>query len=420
MAAVTAVVAAALATGPAPGASASPATSSGRSVSWSASWSSAPQPAVAGSPAFGPNWSVTGFGDQTVRQVIRLSHGGSRIRVRLSNRYGTTPLRVTGATIAEALDGAAAGPVHRLTFRGARSVAIPTGRDTASDATALPVSPLDSLTVTLFFAGATGPSTFHEDGLTTTYRAAGDHLSDPGSGAFAGATSHSYYYLDGVDVTGGSTRGTVVAFGDSISNGHNSTVGASRRYPDDLAARLAAAGVPLAVTNTGITGNLLLSQLPCFGEKGIARFQRDALDQPGVRAVIVEEGTNDIWDSQANHNCGKEITPVVTARQIIGGYQALIRAAHARGIRVIGATMLPFKASYEAAADFAKAEAVREAVNRWILTSGQYDAVEDFARAVADPADPQQLNPVYNSGDDLYPNDAGYQAIAAAISLSDL
>ncbi|HEU5391657.1 MAG TPA: GDSL-type esterase/lipase family protein [Streptosporangiaceae bacterium] len=239
---------------------------------------------------------MTGFSDQTIRQTIRLSRGGSRIRIRLPNRYGARPLHVTGATIAEALDGAALmpGTMRRLSFRGARSVTIPAARSAASDATALPVFPLESVTITLFFAGTTGPSTFHEDGLTTSYRATGDHLSDPGSAAFAGTTSHSYYYLDGVDVTGGGTRGTVVAFGDSISNGHNSTVGASKRYTDALAERLAAAHLPLGVANAGITGNLLLSQLPCFGEKGVARFQRDALSQPGVRAVIVEEGTNDI------------------------------------------------------------------------------------------------------------------------------
>ena len=178
--------------------------------------------------------------------------------------------------------------------------------------------------------------------------------------------------------------------------------------------------VLLSVANAGITGNLLLHQLPCFGETGITRFQRDALDQPGVRTVILIEGSNDIWDSQAAHGCGAMTTPAVTAGQIIDGFRALIRAAHARGIRVVGATILPFKADYESSADFEKAEAVRQTVNNWILSSGQYDAVADFAGAVADPADPQQLNPVYNSGDSLHPNDAGYQAIAAAINLSDL
>jgi lysophospholipase L1-like esterase len=208
-----------------------------------------------------------------------------------------------------------------------------------------------------------------------------------------------------------------VAFGDSITNGHNSTVSGNDRYTDFLADRLAAAHRPLAVVNEGITGNLLLHQLPCFGEAGVTRFERDALDQPGVRTVILLEGTNDIWDYQ-DHGCGA--TPAITAQQIIDGYRALIRAAHARGVRVIGATMLPFKAFYESPADFARAEAIRQIVNKWILTSGQYDGVADFAAAVADPADPQQLNPADNSGDYLHPNDAGYQALAGTIPLSKL
>ena len=385
---------------------------------WSASWISAMQQPVASSPAFGDNWSLAGFSDQTVRQEVRVSGGGNMTRIRLSNLDGTGPVRIAEATIAESAGGAATKPgtMRSLTFHGSRPVTIPAGRVSASDATGLHVAPLESLTITLYFAAPTGPSTFHEDGLTTTYQATGDHAHDRGAAAFGGPTSHSYYYLTGVDVA---TRGpeAVVAFGDSITNGHNSTVGGNARYTDALADRLIAAHSPLSVANAGITGNLLLHQLPCFGESGITRFQRDALDQPGVRTVILMEGSNDIWDYQP-HGCGA--TPAVTAAQLIDGFRALIHAAHARGIRVVGATILPFKANYESVADFQRAEAIRQAVNHWVLSSGEYDAVADFAAAVADPADPQQLNPSYDSGDHLHPNDAGYRAIAAAIDIGNL
>ena len=162
-------------------------------------------------------------------------------------------------------------------------------------------------------------------------------------------------------------------------------MGGNARYTNALADRLVAAHRPLSVANAGITGNLLLHQLLCFGETGITRFQRDALGQPGVRTVILMEGSNDIWAFQ-HHGCGA--TPAITAAQLIGGFRALIQAAHARGIRVVGATILPVKASYESAADFQHAEAIRVAVNHWILSSGEYDA--------------------------------GYRAIAATIDLGDL
>ena len=411
IAAAAAALAAILMAGPS-------ASASQPAMHWSASWTSAMQQPVANSQAIWPNWSTQGFSHQTIRQQVQISGGGSRIRIRLSNLYGTQPLRIAAATVAESAGGAATKPgtMRSLTFRGRHSATIPAGQVTASDAASLHVTPLEPLTVTLFLAGATGPATFHDDGLTTTYQATGDHVRDSGAAAFDGTTSHSYYYLTGVDVP---TRGagTVVAFGDSITNGHNSTVGGNARYTDALAERLIADHSPLSVANAGISGNLLLHQLPCFGETGITRFARDALDQPGVRTVILMEGSNDIWDYQ-DHGCGA--TPAVTARQIIDGLRVLIHAAHARGIRIVGATILPFKASYELPADFQRAEAIRQAVNNWVLSSGEYDAVANFAAAVADPADPHQLNPSYDSGDHLHPNDAGYRAIAAAINIGNL
>jgi lysophospholipase L1-like esterase len=271
--------------------------------------------------------------------------------------------------------------------------------------------------VTLYFAGTTGPATFHEDGLTTTYLADGNHLHDTGAGAFGGPTSHSSYFLTGVDVTAPRPE-TVVAFGDSITNGHNSTVDGNARYTDALADRLVADHMPLSVANAGITGNLLLHHLPCFGDTGVTRFQRDVLDQPGVRTAIVMEGSNDIWDSVANYGCGT--TPEITADQIIDGLRSLIAAAHARGIRVVGATILPFWAFYLSPDQFARAEEIRQAVNSWVLHSGAFDSVADFASAVADPANPQQLNPAYDSGDHLHPDDAGYRAIAATIDTGAL
>ncbi|TDU88360.1 lysophospholipase L1-like esterase [Kribbella voronezhensis] len=374
---------------------------------WSADWTSAMQP---------PTSSSAGFDDQTVRQVVRLSAGGTRWRIRLSNQYGTTPLRVARATIARTGVGASVRPgsLRELAFHGARSTTIPAGGLAASDPTILSAGPLEQLTITLYLAKVTGPATFHEDGLTTTYLADGDHSSDVAGAAFTGTTSHSIFYLAGVDVTG--RRGTVVAFGDSLTNGHNSTVGADRRYSDALAERLIRTGRP--VVNAGISGNLLLSELPCFGESGITRFRRDALDQPGVRTVIVAEGINDIWDSEGDFGCG--ITRRVTAEDLIRGYRSLIRAAHARGVRVIGGTITPFKADYIPPADFERAEAIRRQANTWIRTCGQYDGVADFAHAVADSADPQRLDPAYNSGDSLHPNDAGYRAMAAAVDLANL
>jgi lysophospholipase L1-like esterase len=379
---------------------------------WAAGWSTSVQQAVP-PEIFGPNWSEDGFSRQSVRQVVRVTTGGPSLRIRVSNVYGSTPLRLTGATIGKAAGGAAVRPatVRPVTFGRSSSTTVQPGRDLMSDVVLLPTSPLDELAVTFYFADPTGPATFHVTSFATSYRAAGDHRFDARASAFTESTE-SWYYLAGVEVNGQRQRGTVVAFGDSITDGFGATVDAGNRYPDELAERLVAAHRPTAVANAGLSGNKVLSDLPCCGERATARFQRDVASLPGVRTVIVLEGINDIGASTFDPTA-----PVVTLPQLIGGHRELIAAAHARGIKAIGATLTPIKGSFY---DTPANEALRDGLNDWIRTSGAYDAVVDFDRATGAPGDPDRLNPAYDSGDALHPNDTGYHAMAAAVDLNSL
>ncbi|MET8311311.1 SGNH/GDSL hydrolase family protein [Micromonospora sp. NPDC005173] len=383
---------------------------------WSAAWSAAHHHPVPGNDWDGPNWSVQGFSNQSVRQVVRVSAAGSLLRIRLSNRYGSQPLRLTGATVGRPTSGAAVqlGTLRPVTFDRRLSTTLAPGTEKTSDPVLLPVRALEALTVTLYFAGPTGPATFHQSGLTTTYRAPGDHRFDPHSAAFAGETSQSWYHLAGVDVAGSPrTRGTVVTFGDSQTDGYGSTPGADNRYPDQLAERLVAAGRPLAVVNAGISGNKLLADSPCYGERGVSRFRHDVLGQPGVRTAVVLIGINDIGaGGYPDFGCGA--SPVVTAGQLVNGHRALIQAARARGVTVIGVTMPPLKNA--TGYDTPDKEALRDELNRWIRTSGEYDAVVDLDRILADPADPDALRPAYDHGDHLHLNDTGATAAAVAVA----
>lgn len=391
----------------APSVSASVSTSSSpASDRWTGTWATAVQHPM-GETWQGENWSLDGFADQSVRQVVRISRGGSQLRIRLSNRYGTSPLRLAGATVAKAGPGASVlpGTVRPLRFTGSPSTTVPVGADTVSDAAALPTSSLDRLTVTLYFATPTGPSTFHEAATATTYRAAGDHRFDTDAGAFTDE-SHSWYYLTGVDIASGSARSAVVAFGDSITDGVSATKNADNRYPDQLAERLVAAGRPLTVLNAGIAGNRVLDDSDCCGDSALARFRHDVLDEPGVRTVIVTQALNDIG-----------FNPDVTSAQLIDAHRTLIQAAHDRGIRIIGGTVTPMKGSM---LDSPRGEIIRGEVNHWIRTSGEYDAVVDFDAALADPADPAALRVEFDAGDALHPNDAGLQAMADTIDLATL
>ena len=381
---------------------------------WVTTWSASPQAAVPGTP------SVAGFDNQTVRDIVFTSAGGDAARVVLTNVFGTTPLRVGHVTIALASGGAAVkeGTVTPVAFGGKRSVEIAPGAQALSDPVRMRVPALAGLAVSVYLPGQTGAATIHSTAQQDNWvSGTGDHASDASAAAFT-TGSQSWYYVSDVIVRSPGAAGTVVAFGDSITDGFNSTVNANARWPNDLARRLAAApGRRLSVADEGISGDRVLNDSLCCGVNALARFQRDALDQPGARDIIVLIGINDFGFSVLPPNPVYNPVTDVSAGQVIAGYQQMIARAHARGLRIFGATLLPFKgAGYYSAGG----EAKREAVNAWIRTSGAWDGVIDFDKVMRDPADPLALNPAYDSGDSLHPNDAGYQVMAGAVSLRAL
>ncbi|MEU0846322.1 SGNH/GDSL hydrolase family protein [Streptomyces sp. NPDC005962] len=393
----------------------------GKGPVWTGAWGTAVQRPIEGSEDWGPNWSRQGFADQSVRQVVRVATGGTTLRIRLSNAYGTTPLRITAATVGRSAGDAQLWPgtARTLTFGDHPGTAIAPGRDIVSDAAPLSTSPLEKLTVTLYFADRTGPATFHRFTTATSYRASGSRLTDSGGDAFKESTN-AWYFLSGVEVSGAASpqRDTAVAFGDSLIDGTGATPGADNRFTDKLAERLVAARRPPNVVNAGIGGNRILNGSPCYGDKATDRFRRDVLDRPGVRSVIIHLGANDIGAPEMGDPCMGS-APHVTARQIIDAHKELIRTAHAHGVRAVGATILPMKgALFPVYSE--QGEKVRTAVNRWIRTSGAYDAVLDVDRALANPADAALPRPGYVSQDGLHPNEAGFHAIASAVDLNAL
>ena len=408
--------------GSAPSAFAAPGTASlGHSGSgsamgpgWVTTWATSPQ---APTPLF-PNPGNAGFSNQTVRNIVFTSVGGNQIRIRLSNAFGKRTLTVGRVSVGIPLTGAqlVPGTTHPVTFGGQASVTIPVGAEVVSDPVPLKVSPLEQLAVSVYLPTATSRATYHFTAQQTGYIASGDQASATASTAYT-TTDTSWYFLDGVLARNTAAAGTVVAFGDSITDGFQSQTGANARWPNYLARRLdAAMGAQApAVADEGISGNRVLHNSPCFGINALARFQRDVLSQPGVKDVIVLEGINDIGFS-VNPNTGCSVPNTgVTAAQIEAGYRQLISMAHANGLKIFGATLTPFKgAAYWSAAG----EAKREAVNNWIRTSHAFDGVIDFAKAVQVRFNPLYINPAYNSGDNLHPNDAGYEAMANAINLA--
>ncbi|MEU6378400.1 SGNH/GDSL hydrolase family protein [Streptomyces sp. NPDC046909] len=361
-------------------------------------WTASPQ---LPSEGFTPNWSREGFWRQSLRQVVRLSGGGGRVRIRLSNAYGTSALRVAGASVM------ASGSPVSLTFGSEWSAEVPARGEVVSDAAHLAVSAGESVTVTLYFDAATGPATFHAQAFTSSWRGEGDLLACTGGEGFD-AVSESWYFLSAVEVDAGRTDG-IALFGDSLTDGFGSTVGADRRWSDVLAELT---GRP--VLNAGIGGNLLLNDSAWYGEKGVHRLRRDVLERPGVDTLVVLLGLNDIGFSETDEQPTYKPAPVVEADELIAGYRELIRQARGRGVKVIGCTLLPFGGSDHWGEHAAK---VSHEVNEWIRCSGEYDAVVDLQRVMADPGDPDRLRAAYDFGDHLHPNDQGYAVMAEATAL---
>ena len=384
---------------------------------WVATWQASPQP-VWGADFLFPTNVPPALHDQTLRQVAQVSVGGGRLRIVLSNAYGKQPLTVGKATLSRpdqrGGDGAVAGgSLRTVTFGGQEGATILPGASLLSDPVTLPVPALSQVAVSLYLPDVTPVDTFHWDGRQTGWIVSGDQtrastlrITDR-----ARQSTTARLLLAGIQVDTGQAACAVVVIGDSITDGATASLDKDSRWPDFLAARLAPHGV--AVVNAGISGARLLSD--GMGVNALARLERDALAQPGVRSVIVMLGINDIsWPGTA---FAKEAAPPTLA-SLTAGYRQLIAQAHSRGVRVVGATLTPFEGALPGTplADYYQPDkdALRQRVNDWIRHSDAFDAVIDFDAVLRDPAHPARIASRFDSGDHLHPGDEGNRAMAEA------
>lgn len=370
---------------------------------WTGTWAASPSPV--------PDREGAIAAPSTLRQIVHVTRGGTGVRVTFSNELGTDPLTLSGAHLGVRAQGSSLvpGTDKPLAFDGGASITIPPGAVAVSDPVTMDVATLTDLAITLVLpAQPLHVITQHDLGLQTNFEGPGDQLANP---EITGAKPLDHWrFLKNVEVTGGRPGGAIVTLGDSITDGYRSTADNNRRWPDELARRLQAdrrlSG--WAVLNAGISGGRVLHDKA--GPSALARFDRDVLSQSGVRYLIILEGINDIGRTDQPSEPGDAIT----TRQLIVGYEQMIERAHAHGIKVYGATLTPFVgAGYASPAG----EAMRQAVNDWIRTSGRFDGVIDFDKVTRNPSNPSVMSSTADSGDHLHPGDAGYKLMGDSIDL---
>ena len=372
---------------------------------WIGTWTTTPAPAEG-----------VAFANQTFRMNARVSIGGDRLRVRLSNAYGSRPLLVGAAYLGlrDSGSGVVAGSNKKLTFGGADSVTIAAGALAVSDPVSFDLPPLADIAVSIYLPGDL-PANF---GITGRYARQINYVSPPGDFASSvvmpvGSITGDWFFVSGVDVLASSETGGAVAIGDSLTDANISTLDAHCRWPDQLSRRLQArrGGRPMGVMNQGLGGNRILHDIR--GDSGLRRFDRDVIAQPGVTHVIVMLGTNDLRNRWAKPE------EEVTADQMIAGLKQLAVRARTAGIKIFGATLTPFEnETFLPGAWTPIREQTRQTVNEWVREGGAFDAVVDFDRALRDPEHPTSMLPIYDCGDHLHPSDLGYNKMGDAIDLS--
>jgi lysophospholipase L1-like esterase len=384
----------------------SPASRAQAASQWVSSWSTAEIPIDAKD-------ELASGQDLTLRQLVRVTSGGPRIRLRISNAFGNSPLEISGVHVARAISPASSridsATDKAVTFEGASSVSIPAGAEYVSDPIALNVPALSTLAVSIHFPGLTHHQTGHPGSRATSYSGPGNQLSE--ASLRDASAADRWYYLSGIDVEGGSASEAIAVIGDSILDGHGVVSNTNTRWTDYLAERLKGR---VAVLNAGIGSNCLSET--CVGPSVPARFGRDALSRNGVRYVIILEGVNDLGmltrDAPASATAHRALV-----KHMIDALAQVTKRAHERGIKVIGATIMPYGASGYYHPDAAN-EADRRAVNAWIRAPGHVDAVIDFDALMRDPAHPNRLKKEFDSGDGLHPSPEGYRFMGTIIPLS--